>query len=85
MFEVFRVKLDIAMSTPLDPQGFILFLAQLMKLLSMGKIYYFISCTLKYAALSDLFGHSTTVILTQPYTTMIHAQDHDCRRHQKII
>lgn len=79
MFEVFRVKLDIAMPTPIDPQGFILFLAQLMKLLSMGKIYYFICCTLKYAALSDLFGQSTTVLLTQPYATMIHAQDHGYR------
>jgi len=47
MSDVFRIKLKVAVSTPTEPQRFILFLAKLVKLLSMGPVNNIICCALK--------------------------------------
>lgn len=47
MSDVFGIKFKVAVSTPTEPQWFILVLAKLMKLLSMGPVNNVICCALK--------------------------------------
>ena len=47
MSDIFWVELEIAMSTATEPQGFVLFLTEFMKLFPVGIINNFIGCSLQ--------------------------------------